>query len=45
VTVEQDQIVIRRVGDEDGDAGSDSDGSSGGEAPSESALDPDEFDA
>jgi hypothetical protein len=45
VTVEQDQIVIRRVGDEDGDGENDSDGSSGADASSESALDPDEFDA
>jgi hypothetical protein len=40
VTVEQDQIVIRRVGDEDGD------GDSPEEEPApESSLDPDEFDA
>jgi hypothetical protein len=40
VTVEQDQIVIRRAGDENGDSPSDDD------APAEdSALDPDEFDA
>jgi hypothetical protein len=38
VTVEQDQIVIRRVGDEDGDAPEE-------EAAPESSLDPDEFDA
>jgi len=37
VTVEQDQIVIRRAGDEDG--------ASGDDEPDESALDPDEFDA
>jgi hypothetical protein len=42
VTVEQDQIVIRRVGDEDGDG----DGGSPEEEPAtESSLDPDEFDA
>jgi hypothetical protein len=42
VTVEQDQIVIRRVGDEDGDG----DGGSAEEEPApESSLDPDEFDA
>ena len=41
VTVEQDQIVIRGSGDEDGDSPSDDDN-----APAEdSALDPDEFDA
>ena len=38
VTVEQDQIVIRRAGDEDGDS-SDDDGAGDG------SLDPDEFDA
>jgi hypothetical protein len=49
VTVEQDQIVIRRAG-EDGD-GSDDDSDAGDgasaapEAASESSLDPDEFDA
>jgi hypothetical protein len=42
VTVEQDQIVIRRVGDDDGDGGEDS---SGDDASPESSLDPDEFDA
>jgi hypothetical protein len=42
VTVEQDQIVIRRVGDEDGD---DDGASSEEEAAPESSLDPDEFDA
>ena len=42
VTVEQDQIVIRRVGDEDGDG---EDDSSGDDAAPESSLDPDEFDA
>jgi hypothetical protein len=42
VTVEQDQIVIRRVGDEDGDGEEDS---SGDDASPESSLDPDEFDA
>jgi hypothetical protein len=42
VTVEQDQIVIRRVGDEDGDG----DGAAPEEEPApESSLDPDEFDA
>ncbi len=40
VTVEQDQIVIRRAGEEDGD------GDSPEEEPApESSLDPDEFDA
>jgi hypothetical protein len=44
VTVEQDQIVIRRVGDEDGDG--DGDSASPEEEPApESSLDPDEFDA
>jgi hypothetical protein len=38
VTVEQDQIVIRRTGDEDGDAPEE-------EPAPESSLDPDEFDA
>src|SRR3954453_62273 len=38
VTVEQDQIVIRRVGDEDGDSPEE-------EPAPESSLDPDEFDA
>jgi hypothetical protein len=38
VTVEQDQIVIRRVGDEDGDSPEE-------ESAPESSLDPDEFDA
>src|SRR3954451_19982679 len=37
VTVEQDQIVIRRVGDEDGDSPEE-------EPAPESSLDPDEFD-
>jgi hypothetical protein len=37
VTVEQDQIVIRRAGDENG--------SSGDDEADESSLDPDEFDA
>jgi hypothetical protein len=41
VTVEQDQIVIRRAGEAEGD--SDSDGDEGPAA--ESSLDPDEFDA
>jgi hypothetical protein len=42
VTVEQDQIVIRRAGDEDGDG----DGSPSEDEPGpESSLDPDEFDA
>jgi hypothetical protein len=39
VTVEQDQIVIRRAGEEDGDDPSEDEGGS------ESSLDPDEFDA
>jgi hypothetical protein len=39
VTVEQDQIVIRRAGEEDGDDSSEDEGGS------ESSLDPDEFDA
>jgi hypothetical protein len=39
VTVEQDQIVIRRAGDEDGDSPSED------EPAPESSLDPDEFDA
>jgi hypothetical protein len=42
VTVEQDQIVIRRAGDEDGD---DDGASPEEEAAPESSLDPDEFDA
>jgi hypothetical protein len=42
VTVEQDQIVIRRAGDEDG---SDDDAPSEEEPAPESSLDPDEFDA
>jgi hypothetical protein len=42
VTVEQDQIVIRRVGDEDGDSAS---SESEDEPAPESSLDPDEFDA
>jgi hypothetical protein len=42
VTVEQDQIVIRRAGEDGSD---DDDSSSGNEAAPESALDPDEFDA
>jgi hypothetical protein len=41
VVVEQDQIVIRRVGDEDADGDDDS---SGNDAAPESSLDPDEFD-
>jgi hypothetical protein len=45
VTVEQDQIVIRRAGEEADDADADSDSSEGEDAPKESALDPDEFDA
>ncbi len=44
VTVEQDQIVIRRAGEE-ADESDDSNGSDGDDAPKESALDPDEFDA
>jgi hypothetical protein len=43
VTVEQDQIVIRRAG-EDGSAQEDDDASSGDDAAPESSLDPDEFD-
>ncbi|MEA2484821.1 MAG: hypothetical protein QOC55_2768 [Thermoleophilaceae bacterium] len=43
VTVEQDQIVIRRVGDEDGDG--ENGGSAEKEPAPESSLDPDEFDA
>jgi hypothetical protein len=43
VTVEQDQIVIRRAGE---DAASSDDGDSSEDEPApESALDPDEFDA
>jgi hypothetical protein len=42
VLVEQDQIVIRRVGDDEDDG---DDGSSGSDAAPESSLDPDEFDA
>jgi hypothetical protein len=46
VVVEQDQIVIRRVGDEEADAdGSGDDAPSGNAAAPESSLDPDEFDA
>jgi hypothetical protein len=46
VTVEQDQIVIRRAGeDAESDDGDDDDGSSGKDAAPESSLDPDEFDA
>jgi hypothetical protein len=44
VTVEQDQIVIRRAG-EDGASDDGDDDSSGDEPAPESALDPDEFDA
>jgi hypothetical protein len=45
VTVEQDQIVIRRAG-EDAENSDDAEASSDGDdAPKESALDPDEFDA
>jgi hypothetical protein len=39
VTVDQDQIVIRRAGEEDGDSAEEE------PAPPESSLDPDEFDA
>jgi hypothetical protein len=42
VAVEQDQIVIRRAGEEDGDGDGDS---SEDEPTPESSLDPDEFDA
>jgi len=47
VTVEQDQIVIRRAGEDGGSAddGDDDAGSAGNEPAPESALDPDEFDA
>jgi hypothetical protein len=41
VTVDQDQIVIRRAGEEDGDAPDDGDD----DAAPDSSLDPDEFDA
>ena len=41
VTVEQDQIVIRRAGDEDGDSPDEDDD----DATADGALDPDEFDA
>jgi hypothetical protein len=44
VTVEQDQIVIRRAG-EDGSAPDDDDSPSEDDAAPESSLDPDEFDA
>jgi hypothetical protein len=46
VTVEQDQIVIRRAG-EDADSGDsgDSDDEASGEGAPESSLDPDQFDA
>src|SRR4051794_30566147 len=47
VTVEQDQIVIRRAGEEadsESDSDSDSDGEDDSPSP-ESSLDPDEFDA
>src|SRR3954470_8092905 len=43
VTVEQDQIVIRRLGEEDGD--SPDDAGDEGAAAADSSLDPDEFDA
>src|SRR3954454_21186073 len=42
VTLEQDQIVIRRAGDEDGDSPDEDEGE---DASSDSDLDPDEFDA
>jgi hypothetical protein len=46
VTVEQDQIVIRRAGEEEADSdGAGDDASSGNDAAPESSLDPDEFDA
>ena len=46
VTVEQDQIVIRRAGEDAASDDDDDSGSSGDDAgSSESALDPDEFDA
>jgi hypothetical protein len=43
VTVEQDQIVIRRAGEEDGDSPDEDEGADGAGA-GESDLDPDEFD-
>jgi hypothetical protein len=43
VTVEQDQIVIRRLGEEDGD--SPDDAGDEGAVAADSSLDPDEFDA
>jgi hypothetical protein len=48
VTVEQDQIVIRRAGEDEADADGSGDGdssASGNDAAPESSLDPDEFDA
>ena len=44
VTVEQDQIVIRRAGEADGDSDADGDDGSGSDA-GDGSLDPDEFDA
>jgi hypothetical protein len=41
VTIEQDQIVIRRAGEQNGDSGSDEDSGDTNESP---ALDPDAFD-
>jgi hypothetical protein len=48
VTIEQDQIVIRRAGEDEADADSSGDAdssASGNDAAPESSLDPDEFDA
>ena len=48
VTVEQDQIVIRRAGEADGDSDSDSDSDGDEESAGDardSSIDPDEFDA
>jgi hypothetical protein len=45
VTVEQDQIVIRRAGEDGSAPDDDDDASSGDDAAPESSLDPDEFDA
>lgn len=45
VTVEQDQIVIRRAGEDAESSDDDSEAPAGDDAPKDSALDPDEFDA
>jgi hypothetical protein len=45
VTVEQDQIVIRRLGEEDGDSPDDEGDGGGAASAADSSLDPDEFDA